>query len=321
MDNLDDNLAIMLDENSEHEAYKIAAASVFKDLARAYAETKAVQGRQIMVVSSAADFDTVAIPLGSELQALGATVKFGSVSYSWYTWPDGRHDPDWRATYREAFEDSDFDIVVAMSVVTEPAELITIAKAAVVENSYSGRSTPISYSSIGVLLAASVHDVRKAFEAAQTLDGIPAEKQTWIVGTVESNIRHSGPVSPAMKRAGVVDTFKSAHIYPNYILSLGTLGAPGRWEGSRPTRPGFISGEEDMMHDFDELDRRNAGVITRVKRHTVVRAAEMMGYSESNDEEMTLLSEMYDVPIADAKRAVAEARSAKTTQLNREEVS
>ncbi|MCS4088479.1 hypothetical protein [Rhizobium sp. BK176] len=267
-----------------------------------------------MVVSSAADFDNVAVPLGAELQALGATVKFGCVSYAWYTWKDGRHDPSWRATYRESFGDSDFDIVVAMSVVTEPAELITIAKAAVVETSYSGRETPIAYSSIGVILAASVHGVREAFGAAETLDQVPENKQTWIVGTVETDIRHSGPVSPAMKRAGVVDTFKSAHVYPNYLLSFGTFGAPGRWEGSRPTRPGFISGEEDMMHDFDEYDRRNAGVMTPEKRYAIVRAAERQGYSESDDE-MSLLSSLYDVPVEDAKRVVAEARSEKTAPV------
>lgn len=111
MENLTANLAIMLDENSEHEAYAIATASVFQNLARTYAERKAVQDRQIMVVSSASDFDNVSLPLGSELQALGATVKFGCVSYAWYTWNDGRHDPDWRATYRESFGDSDFDLV------------------------------------------------------------------------------------------------------------------------------------------------------------------------------------------------------------------
>jgi hypothetical protein len=311
MNDLADNLAVMLDENSELEVYKTATAAVFLDLARAYSQEKPVRGRQIMVVSSAADFDNVAIPLGSELQALGATVKFCCVVYAWYTWPDGRHDPSWRATYREAFGDSDFDVVVAASVVTEPVELITIAKAAMVETSFSGHSTPIAHSSIGVILAASVEGVREAFEADETLDQTPKNKQTWIVGTVESDILHSGPVSPAMKRAGILDTLKSAHIYPSYLLSYSTFGAPGRWEGSRPTRPGYVSAEEDMMHDFDEYDRRNAGVMTPVKQDTVVRVATRMGYSENDDEKMALLARMYGVPTDDAKRAIAAARSAK----------
>jgi hypothetical protein len=308
MENLTANLAIMLDENSEHEAYKTATASAFQDLARSYADMKEVRGRQIMVVSSASDFDTVALPLGSELQALGATVNYSCVSYAWYTWQDGRHDPDWRATYRESFGDSDFDIVVAMSVVTEPLELITVAKAAVVENLFWDRTTPLEYSSLGVIVAASVSGVREAFEAVETFKQRP-ERPTWLVGSVDANIRHIGPVSPSMKRAGIVDTLKSAHVYPKSLLPHGSFRPPGRWDGNRPTRPGFISGEEDMLHDLEEYDRRNAGVLTPEKRDALVSVAEQFGYSASDEDGVSELSSMYDVNVEDVKRVLTEARS------------
>jgi hypothetical protein len=308
MDNLDDNLAIMLDENSDQEAYITATAAAFHDLARAYADRKEVHGRQIMVVSSASDFDNVALPLGSELQALGATVNFCCISYAWYTWEDGRHDPSWRATYRDSFLDSDFDIVVAMSVVTEPAELTTIVESAVAENLHWGRPTPLKYSSIGAIVAATVPGVRDAFETVETLPQSP-QNRTWIAGTVEASIGHTGPVSPSMKRAGVVDTFKSAHVYPKSLLPHDSYGPPGRWEGNRPARPGFISGEEDMLHDLEEIDRRDAGVLTPDKRDALVNAVEQFGYSASDENDVSELSSMYDLNVEDVKRVLTEARS------------
>jgi hypothetical protein len=314
MDNLDDNLEIMLDENTGHHAYTTATAAVFRDLARAYADRKEVQGRRIMVVTSAADFDTVALPLGGELQALGAWVNYSCVSYAWYTWDDGRHDPNWRATYRETFEDSDFDIVVAMSVVTEPVELLTVAKAALVGNVFWDRETPLDYTSLGVIVAATVPGVQETLNSIGNLKQ-SSHNRAWIAGTIETSIRHTGPVSPSMKRAGVVDTLKSSQVYPQSLLPSGTHNAIGRWEGSRPTRPGFISGEEDMLHDLEEIDRRDAGVLTSDKRHLILDAAEVLGYSASDEEGVSELSSMYDVKVEDVRQVLSEARVKETTPV------
>jgi hypothetical protein len=306
MNDLTANLAIMLDENSEHDAYKTATGLVIQNLARAYVKQKEVRGRQILVVSSAADFDHVALPLGNELQALGAKVKFCCVSYSWYTWADGRHDPDWRATYRESFGDSNFDIAVAMAVVNEPAELITIANAAVVDNR-RWEAKPLEYSSIDIILAATVPGVREVFEGDATFKR-SRESQATVIGIVKPEIRSSGPVSPSMKRAGVTETLKSGHIYPQYLLSRRSFDLPGHWEGSRPTPPGSISDADDMLHDFEEIDRRNAGILTDAKRATIIRAAKLLGYSVDNERGMSSLAVSYAVSIEDVMRALTEPK-------------
>lgn len=301
------NLAIMLDEQSDHGAYSVSAGLVFKELANTYAKQKEVKDRQILVVSSAADFDKVALPLRDELQALGARVKLACVSYSWFTWRSGKHSADWRATYRETFENDDVDIIVAISVTNEPTELITITEAAVTDNA-RWEPRPLQHGSIGFIVAATVPGVREAVEAALKERHKP-ENRVWVVGAVEPEIPASEPVSPSMKRAGVKDHYKSANIYPEYLLSRRSSGLPGRWEGSRPTPPGFISGEEDMLHDFDEIDRRNAGVLTEVKRDTIIRAAKVLGYTATDEKGVASLASSYALSIEDVKRALTEPRT------------
>lgn len=280
MDDVAASFADLLDENSVRGAYDTSLGNVVKDLTRRYAEKKVVQGRQILVVTSAADFDSVALTVRDGLEALGAVVKLACVSYSWFTWQDGRHSADWRATYREKFGDANFDIVIAASVVSEAAELITVGTATVLDNS-RWEPVPLEYASIDVIIAATVPGVREAFEAAVTPRHYQHER-IWAVGVTVPEMVCSGPVSPSMKRAGVTDAFKSGHIYPQHLLPADRSWLPGSWEGSRPTRPGFISDAEDMMHDLEEIDRRDAGVLTDVKRATIRRAAKRLGYSKDH---------------------------------------
>lgn len=296
----------MLDEQSDHGAYSVSAGLVFKGLANTYAKQKEVKDRQILVVSSAADFDNVALPLRDALQALGSRVKLACVSYSWFTWQSGKYSADWRATYRETFENDDVDIIVAISVVNEPTELITITEAAVTDN-LRWEPRPLQHNSIGFIVAATVPGVREAVEIA--LAKKRQEDRVWVVGAIEPEIPPSEPVSPSMKRAGVKNHYKSANIYPEYLLSRRSSGLPGRWDGSRPTPPGFISGEEDMLHDFDEIDRRNAGILTDVKRGTIIRAAKILGYSAKDEEGVASLASSYGLSVEDVKRALTEPRT------------
>ena len=71
-------------------------------------------------------------------------------------------------------------------------------------------------------------------------------------------------------------------------------------------REGFISGEEDMLHDLEEMDRRDAGILTRVKRHTVIHNAGILGYSVDNEEGVASIAEMYALSVDDVKRALTE---------------
>jgi hypothetical protein len=309
MDDLNADLSLILDEDTDHLVYSTATNAIFRRLSREYAAKKSVNGRQILVITSAADFDCVAIPVANELKALGASVKFGCVCYSWYNWQDRAPSADWRATYREHFNNSDFDIVVVSSVINEPNELITIAKAAVTDNS-CWDERPLDYASISFIVAAMAPGTREALEGDTDLKG-EADERVWVVGKEEGDISCSGPVSPSMKRAGVVDTFRSGHIFPQHILSI-PFGSSGRWEGSRPTRPGWISGEEDMLHDIEEMDRRDAGVLTDVKRDVINLAAKILGYTASDEKGVASLSSMYGLSVEDVKRALGDRKPEKS---------
>lgn len=59
-------------------------------------------------------------------------------------------------------------------------------------------------------------------------------------------------------------------------------------------------------------------VMTPEKRDTVVRVAEESGYSDSDEGEMSLLANMYDVAVDDANQAAADARSSKTAAVQTE---
>lgn len=71
-------------------------------------------------------------------------------------------------------------------------------------------------------------------------------------------------------------------------------------------RKGWISGKEDMLHDVEEMDRRDAGILTDVKRFAITNVAEVLEYSASNEENLASLAEMYVVSVEDVKRALTE---------------
>lgn len=74
----------------------------------------------------------------------------------------------------------------------------------------------------------------------------------------------------------------------------------------RQVREGFISGEEDMLHDLEEIDRRDAGILTLVKRDSITLAAKLLGYTADNYENVASLADMYALSVDDVKRALTE---------------
>jgi hypothetical protein len=79
-------------------------------------------------------------------------------------------------------------------------------------------------------------------------------------------------------------------------------------------REGSISGKEDMFHDIEEMDRRNAGILTAVKRIAIINVAEVLEYSASNEENLVSLAEMYAVSVEDVKQALTEPLPQRTQQ-------
>jgi len=72
----------------------------------------------------------------------------------------------------------------------------------------------------------------------------------------------------------------------------------------RRARPGFISDAEDMLHDFDEIDRLNEGKLTPGKIDSIKRAARYGGTMASPE----WLAKNYGVPVEDVIRLLAEIK-------------
>lgn len=70
----------------------------------------------------------------------------------------------------------------------------------------------------------------------------------------------------------------------------------------RRPRPGFISDADDMMHDMDEMDRRDEGILTTVKRSSIKRFLKRGGAIA----EPEFLAENFKVSLEDVHRVIRE---------------
>jgi hypothetical protein len=69
---------------------------------------------------------------------------------------------------------------------------------------------------------------------------------------------------------------------------------------------GYITDADDMLHDIEEMDRKNKGILTDVKRFGIIRAANRMGIKVTDEEGVQRLSRMYALSVENIKRAFIE---------------
>jgi hypothetical protein len=72
-----------------------------------------------------------------------------------------------------------------------------------------------------------------------------------------------------------------------------------------PPRPGYISGEEDMLHDMDAIDRQNEGIMTPMKIASIKRFLKLGGTLA----DPARLAANFKVSIEDVKRVIGESEA------------
>jgi hypothetical protein len=79
-------------------------------------------------------------------------------------------------------------------------------------------------------------------------------------------------------------------------------------------REGYISDADDMLHDIEEMDRRDKGILTDAKRDTIISVAGILGYTAADDEGVASLAGAYQLSTEDVKRALTEPRQPRSVQ-------
>jgi hypothetical protein len=74
---------------------------------------------------------------------------------------------------------------------------------------------------------------------------------------------------------------------------------------NRRPRPGFISDAEDMLHDFDEIDRMDEGVLTQYK----IDSINMFLDFDGDDVNPEFFTRNFTVSLEDVERVISEHRA------------